>query len=268
MATSLFVTPSSMSTTSKFARAFSIRDKKATSLKPSTEPNLFSHDESSKKLSKDEQQKVQDISLQLSRLGNNVVPESRIQYALRSKSAQGDVKEAMRLLLLYEDSIAGVLRRYDPRIKMLGAENWEKTTCWLDALLFAMFAQTDVFEAVLHKQYEDEERKQLVNSLRLWVNMLRSGKLIPIDLVRSTPAITTSRLVLTLCPRPDAYNRQLQSVDGQKPLSHGNKMLQKLLILSLTNYPYLFSPSRPTYTIKAKKMPTMTTNSSPKECLM
>lgn len=193
-----------MNTTSKFARAFSIRDKKASNLRPSTEPNLFSHDESSKRLSKDEQQKVQDISLQLSRLGNNVVPENRIQYALRSKSAQGDVKEALRLLLLYDDSTAGVLRRYDPTIKMLGAENWEKTTCWLDALLFAMFAQTDVFEAVLHKQYEDDERKQLVNSLRLWVNMLRTGKLIPVDLVspdeRPRGALLYSHSVLDQTP--------------------------------------------------------------------
>jgi len=175
-----------MSTTSKFARAFSIRDKKASSHKATPESNPFSPDENNKKPSKEEQQKVQDIGLQLSRLGNNDIPESRIQNALRCKSANGDTKEALRLLLLYEDSVAGVLRSYDPTIKMLGAENWEKTTCWLDTVLFAMFAKTDVFEAVLHQQYEDEERKQMVIMLRLWVNLLRSGKLIPIDLVRST----------------------------------------------------------------------------------
>lgn len=172
-----------MSTTSKFARAFSLRDKKGTSHKPFSETNPFSPDDNNKKQTKDEQQKIQDIASQLSRLGNNDVPESRIQHALRSKSANGDIKEALRLLLLYEDSVAGVLRSYDPTIKMLGAENWEKTTCWLDTVLFAMFAKTDVFEAVLHQQYEDESKKQMVIMLRLWVNLLRSGKLIPIDLV-------------------------------------------------------------------------------------
>lgn len=87
--------------------------------------------------------------------------------------------------MVFEDSIAGVLKAYDPKVKMLGAENREKTTCYLDALLFALFASEDVFEPVLCNSFEDEPRRRLVLVLRLWVNMLRTGRLITTDIVRS-----------------------------------------------------------------------------------
>lgn len=171
-----------MSAVSKFARAVSLRDK-GRSRSRHADSRLFVLEEGRKKLNKDEVQKVQDIKAEFARLGKDDIPESRIEYALRSQSAHGDVKEAIRLLLLYEDSVAGVIHDYKPGTKLLGAENREKTTCWLDSLLFAMFAKTDVFEAVLHQQYSDQERKKLVDALRLWVNMLRSGKLITTDIV-------------------------------------------------------------------------------------
>ncbi len=121
---------------------------------------------------------------QLSSLGRNNIPEARVEYVVRDKSSDGDVKKAFRLLMLFEDSIAGVMQPYDPRIHMLGAENREKSTCWLDALLFAMFAKVDVFEVLLFAQFNDEPRKRLVTLLRLWVNMLRTGRLITTDIVR------------------------------------------------------------------------------------
>lgn len=67
---------------------------------------------------------------------------------------------------------------------MVGSENRNYVTCYLDALLFAMFARLDSFEAILYNSFEDEPRKKLSGMLRLWVNMLRSGKLITVDLVR------------------------------------------------------------------------------------
>lgn len=256
-----------MSAGSKFARAFSLRDKKGSNNKITTDNDLFSLDEGSKKLSKDEQQKIQEIQTRFSRLGNNNVPESRIQYALRSRSAQGDVGEATRLLLLYEDSIAGVLHRYDSSVKMLGAENREKSTCWLDSLLFAMFAKTDVFEAVLHQQYEDEERKKLVEGLRLWVNMLRSGKLITTDIV-SMSAANTRFLILNIDLRPENCNKQSPNAVGQTQHIRGSKTHQKLSISSPTNYHYLYSRLKPIFITKARKMLMMTTSSSPNACSM
>ena len=173
-----------MSTSNSFTRLLSIRDKRRNASKTRLDvSNLFTIEEKSKKLSKDEEKKVQELSQRLAAQGVKDVPLQRIEYALRSKSVQGDLREAFKLLMLYEDSVAGVLRRYDPAIKMLGAENREKTTCYLDSLLFAMFAKPDVFEAILFNDFSDEPRKRLVTAVRLWVNLLRSGRLITTDIV-------------------------------------------------------------------------------------
>lgn len=109
--------------------------------------------------------------------------DEHIQYALRSKHAQGDVDKAFEMLLLLEDSIEGIIRGYTPSTKLLGAENRNGVTCYLDALLFAMFARLDSFEAILYKSFNDDPRRKLSIILRLWVNMLRSGKLITTDIV-------------------------------------------------------------------------------------
>lgn len=93
--------------------------------------------------------------------------------------------KAFEILLLLEDAIEGIVRDYTPRTKLLGAENRENVTCYLDALLFAMFARLDCFEAILYKSFNDEPRRKLAILLRLWVNMLRSGKLITTDIVCS-----------------------------------------------------------------------------------
>lgn len=91
---------------------------------------------------------------------------------------------AFDLLLLLQDSIEGVIRKFTPRTKLLGAENRHGVTCYLDALLFAMFARLDCFEAILYRSFNDEARRKLSILLRLWVNMLRSGNLITTDIVR------------------------------------------------------------------------------------
>ena len=95
------------------------------------------------------------------------------------------MEKAFDLLLLIEDSIEGIVRGYTPSTKLLGAENRHSVTCYLDALLFAMFARLDCFEAILYKSFNDEPRRKLSILLRLWVNMLRSGKLITTDIVRA-----------------------------------------------------------------------------------
>jgi hypothetical protein len=100
-------------------------------------------------------------------------------------STKGDVDAAITLLLLLEDSIEGIIRSYTPNTKLLGAENRQGVTCYLDALLFAMFARLDCFEAILYKSFNDEPRRKLVILLRFWVNLLRAGKLITTDLVRT-----------------------------------------------------------------------------------
>jgi hypothetical protein len=65
--------------------------------------------------------------------------------------------------------------------------NRGNVTCYLDALLFAMFAKLQGFECMLKNDSSDESQRKLAALLRLWVNMLRSGKLIHVDMVCSPP---------------------------------------------------------------------------------
>ena len=106
------------------------------------------------------------------------------------------------MLMIFEDAIEGIIRGYTPTTKLLGAVNREGVTCYLDALLFAMFARLDCFEAILYKSFNDEPRRKLSVLLRLWVNMLRSGRLITTDLVRISRN-SSFGLKLTLCSVED-----------------------------------------------------------------
>lgn len=109
--------------------------------------------------------------------------DDHIQYALNTKYATGDIDKAIELLILQQRSFAGTVLPYDPNVRMRGAENREAVTCYLDALLFAMFAKLESFECMLKAELLDEAPKRLAALLRLWVNLLRSGKLIETDMV-------------------------------------------------------------------------------------
>ncbi|KAI9794708.1 MAG: hypothetical protein M1835_006444, partial [Candelina submexicana] len=140
--------------------------------------------EGKKKPDKDEEKKIKALIQRLSRHGITSLKEPQIEYALRAKYSDGDPQRAFDLLVLLEDSIEGIVRSYDPTLKLLGAENRGKVTCYLDALLFAMFARLGSFEGILYSAPQDEQRKRLVMLLRLWVNMLRTGKLITTDITK------------------------------------------------------------------------------------
>ncbi|KAJ9488086.1 hypothetical protein VN97_g5210 [Penicillium thymicola] len=128
------------------------------------------------------EKKVKALAQRLKQIGITTLEEEHMSYALRN--VQGDTEKAFSLLLLLEDSIEGIIRNYTPNTKLLGAENRQGVTCYLDALLFAMFARLDCFEAILYKSFNDEPRKKLAILLRLWVNLLRSGKLITTDMTK------------------------------------------------------------------------------------
>jgi hypothetical protein len=114
---------------------------------------------------------------------NGLKPEL-IRYALNSKFAGGDVDKAVELLRLQQTAFAGIIKPYNPKIQMLGAENRSNVTCYLDALLFAMFANLTAFECMLKNDSTDEAKAKLASLIRLWVNMLRSGKLIHTDMTQ------------------------------------------------------------------------------------
>ncbi|KAK4569937.1 hypothetical protein LTR86_002907 [Recurvomyces mirabilis] len=88
---------------------------------------------------------------------------------------------AYKLLVLLQWTYEGIVEPYDSQTKLVGAINRQGVTCYADALLFAMFARLDSFEAMLYDSYEDLPRRKLAGVLRLWVNMLRTGRLITTD---------------------------------------------------------------------------------------
>ncbi|KAI9841733.1 MAG: hypothetical protein M1838_003436 [Thelocarpon superellum] len=141
---------------------------------------LFSA-ESKGKPGKDEEKKIKAVSKKLARLGISSLKQSQIEYALRSKDTDGDPDKAFDLLVVYEDALEGIIYRYDPTVRLLGAENRQHVTCFLDALLFAMFARLATFEAILYKPFAEKPKQMLATVLRLWVNLLRKGRLITVD---------------------------------------------------------------------------------------
>lgn len=104
---------------------------------------------------------------------------------LNAAYAKGDPEKAYDVLVLLEESEEGIIKEYNPNIKLLGAVNRDGVSCYLDSVLFAMFARLGSFEAILYNTFEDEPRKRLATLLRLWVNTLRVGKLITTDIVRN-----------------------------------------------------------------------------------
>ena len=95
-----------------------------------------------------------------------------------------DVARAIEILGILQASIEGQILGYDPAVHMAGAVNRGNVTCYLDSLLFAMFAKLEPFECMLKADMgHDEPQKRLAVLLRFWVNLLRRGKLIETNLV-------------------------------------------------------------------------------------
>ncbi|KAK3358989.1 ubiquitin carboxyl-terminal hydrolase-domain-containing protein [Lasiosphaeria hispida] len=128
--------------------------------------------------------KVEDISKRLEELNYNGITEELIRYALHSKFAGGDVEKAVEMVQLQQKAFAGIIQPYNANVQMVGAENRGNVTCYLDALLFAMFAKLSAFECMLKNDSTDEAQRKLGALIRLWVNMLRSGKMIYTDLTQ------------------------------------------------------------------------------------
>lgn len=146
---------------------------------------LFKHDETSKKEKAENEDKVVILRRRIEDAGipTSILDDGHIGYALRSRYSGGDPERAFEYLLFMKDAIGGVVRPYDPSVHMLGAVNRGNVTCWLDATMFAMFSNLTSFEPMLHANFDDPKKSRLVILMRLWVNMLRAGKLIDIDLV-------------------------------------------------------------------------------------
>jgi hypothetical protein len=136
------------------------------------------------------------------------ISQDYLRFILRSKYAAGDVEKAMELLVLHQKSISGSIVSYNPNVNMLGAENRGNVTCYLDALLFAMFAKLEAFECMLKNDLANEPQRNLAALIRLWVNMLRSGKLIHTDMVWLSSSRTEPLFGRMLTREVDSINTE------------------------------------------------------------
>lgn len=132
-----------------------------------------------------ESPQINAIIKRLRDLGITSFQPPDVEYVLSSDFAEGDAEKALDLLTIAEESRNFLVRPYNPNVKLLGAVNRNSVTCYLDATLFAIFARLESFEGILYNEFDDEPRKRLSTLLRLWVNSLRAGRLITVDIVRS-----------------------------------------------------------------------------------
>lgn len=137
-----------------------------------------------KKQEQEQNNKISTIKQRLQSVGYSSIEDEQIHYALGSKYANGDPDKAFDMVVLFQESVEGVVKPYNPAVHMLGAENRESVTCYLDTLLFSMFARLSSFEPLLYTSFDDEPRRRLSTLIRLWVNMLRTGKLIQTDVTK------------------------------------------------------------------------------------
>ncbi|KAF2208544.1 hypothetical protein CERZMDRAFT_48979, partial [Cercospora zeae-maydis SCOH1-5] len=133
---------------------------------------------------KEEERSIKGVLERFRSHGIETMTEGNVRYALRMTQNKGDADNAFRLLLLLQETYEGIVKPYDPGTQLIGAINRNNVTCYLDALLFAMFARLDSFEAMLYNDFNDRPRRRLAGLLRLWVNMLRTGRLITTDITR------------------------------------------------------------------------------------
>lgn len=131
---------------------------------------------------------VDEVLRVLAEIDITNVSTEHVRETLESEYAAGDVLKAVEFIRMATRASQGKILPYNPKTQMLGAVNREFVTCYLDALLFAMFARMDAYEPMLQNEFDDDPRKKLATLLRLWVNMLRAGKLIHTDMVRALPS--------------------------------------------------------------------------------
>ncbi|SPO00610.1 uncharacterized protein DNG_03359 [Cephalotrichum gorgonifer] len=129
----------------------------------------------------DKDDRVDNVAARLLELNIHGATPEYIRGMLESKSVAGDVERAVKAINFQQQAAAGNIVRYDAKVKMVGAVNRGAVTCYLDSLLFAMFARFDAFERMLKRDYESGPRQKLATLLRLWVNLLRSGELVHTD---------------------------------------------------------------------------------------
>lgn len=119
------------------------------------------------------------------------IPLAQIGACIASDYASKDITKAFELVRYFSLTEAGLLTaasRFDRMgnpITLVGAQNWGNVMCYLDLLLFAMFAKLESFEPLLlPRENEEPKLKRLRALLRLYVSLVRLGQLVTLDVTR------------------------------------------------------------------------------------
>ncbi|CAB4436394.1 unnamed protein product [Rhizophagus irregularis] len=106
---------------------------------------------------------------------NDIEQESKIDQL---KLNAWNVREVAEHFSDLGEAEEGIIVDIQKDIVMLGCENDRMTSCYIDSVLFTMFARTQSFDGLLFVQAEGVNARVLQTHLRLFVNRLRSGKFI------------------------------------------------------------------------------------------
>ncbi|EPB82235.1 hypothetical protein HMPREF1544_11040 [Mucor circinelloides 1006PhL] len=108
-------------------------------------------------------------------------------FASILESNDWDSKQSMADLIDYEEASHGILVEPPSSIDkpLLGSENDGGTSCYIDALLFAMFISNTTFDPLLTYDIpsDQDEKIKLQTLMRLFVNKLRKGHFVNADYV-------------------------------------------------------------------------------------
>ncbi|KAM0435271.1 hypothetical protein ACHAPT_003365 [Fusarium lateritium] len=120
--------------------------------------------------------RVEEILRLLDELNITNVTTDHINDIMATKFADHDPKKTVEFIDMEQKAAAGIITPYDPSVEMVGAENRGNVTCYLDALLFSMFAKLDAFECMLKNDFpEEDNRNKLVTLLRMWTKLIQDA---------------------------------------------------------------------------------------------
>ncbi|KAG6110839.1 hypothetical protein E4U13_005192 [Claviceps humidiphila] len=163
---------------------------KARPLSAETFRAMFKKDGSKNALKSDaelesDQAKIERVQRRLETADVSNITVDYIKELMSSNICEGDVDKTVDFIVLERKAASGFIEPYNPMMHMQGAENRGNVTCYLDALLFAMFSKLDAFECMLKSDFPVEDpRHKLGTLLRIWVSSLRSGHLIRTDFMK------------------------------------------------------------------------------------
>ncbi|KAM5342524.1 hypothetical protein ACJ41O_013490 [Fusarium nematophilum] len=161
--------------------------------------------------------RVEEVLRRLDELNITNVTADHVNDIMATKFADSDPKKTVEFIDMEQKAAAGIILPYDRSVEMVGAENRGNVTCYLDALLFSMFAKLDAFECMLKNEFPDEDnRGKLVTLLRMWVNMLRTGKLVHTDLVTDSGRTGRLWLLPLLSLQVDLFHQGKKDKDDHK----------------------------------------------------